>query len=73
MLNKDEETAQTSSTTESRKASHEEAVLKVGPRILGADLDDPDSLWERPAKLYVLLYSLLDKNTQQSSLVALFW
>lgn len=54
MLNKDEETAQTSSTTESSKASNEGTVLKMGPTVMGTDLDDPDSLWKRPAKLYAL-------------------
>ena len=53
MLNKDDESAQSSSTTECTKTSAGAAVLKMSPIALGKDLDDPDSLWERPALLYV--------------------
>lgn len=37
----------------SGKASNEISVLKLSHTVMGKDLDDPDSLWERPTFLYV--------------------
>ena len=58
VLNKDDETAQAGSTIEDSETSTKAAVLKISPIIMGKDLDDPDSLWERPALLYVHLNAL---------------
>ena len=53
MLNKDDETTSVrgSGDTKPDRNSGKTPVLKVGHTVMGKDLDDPDSLWERPAFL----------------------
>lgn len=36
-----------------------ENVLKLSQIIMGKDLDDPNSLWERPVFLYVINFSFV--------------
>lgn len=60
MLNKDDES--TAAGRESRSGAYKASsltVLKLSHFIMGKDLDDPDSLWERPAFLYAYSYSSL--------------
>lgn len=52
MLNKDDESIAAGKDGSKSKASSETATLKLSHFIMGKDLDDPDSLWERPAFLY---------------------
>ena len=59
MLNKDDDDdmaaeREIASRTGSGKSSNRTA-LKLGHTVMGKDLDDPDSLWERPAFLYVAM------------------
>lgn len=54
MLNKDD--CEATSVGRSREGASDKSssgtVLKLSHIIMGKDLDDPDSLWERPAFLY---------------------
>lgn len=54
MLNKDD--CEATAVGRSREGASDKissgTVLKLSHIIMGKDLDDPDSLWERPAFLY---------------------
>lgn len=55
MLNKDDESTATGreGIRSGQEKTSSETVLKLSHYIMGKDLDDPDSLWEKPAFLYV--------------------
>lgn len=57
MLNKEDELTQAGEgSTKTGKTSR--AALKLSHFIMGKDLDDPNSLWERPAFQYACMHDL---------------
>lgn len=52
MLNKDEGPTSLQGDGSSKVELHKKATLKLSHIVTGRDLDDPNSLWERPALLY---------------------
>lgn len=57
MLNKDDE-ATAHATDGDEEAGTATTVLKMNPIMMGRNLDDPNSLWERPILLYVVAMNL---------------
>lgn len=58
MLNRDEEATSRENARLSPDKTSNENVLKLSHIIMGKDLDDPNSLWERPVFLYVINHEL---------------